>query len=86
MTLAELRIKIEAKEAKLAVIGLGYVGLPVACEFARMGFDVLGVELREERVDKINTGISPIKGKEPGLADLLQQSIGSGRLRATTQY
>ena len=86
MTLAELRIKIEAKEAKLAVIGLGYVGLPVSCEFARVGFDVLGVELREERVDKINAGISPIEGKEPGLAELLQQSIDSVRLRATTQY
>ena len=86
MTLADLRIKIEAKEAKLAVIGLGYVGLPVACEFARVGFDVLGVELLEERIDKINTGISPIEGEEPGLAELLQQSIDLGKLRATTQY
>ena len=86
MTLTELRIKIEAKEAKLAVIGLGYVGLPVACEFARVDFDVLGVELRQDQVSKINAGISPIEGEEPGLAELLQQSIDSGRLRATTQY
>ena len=86
MTLAELRKKIETKDANLAVIGMGYVGLPVACEFANVGFDVLGVELREERVAKINAGISPIEGKEPGLVELLQQSISSGRLRATTQY
>ena len=86
MTLADLREKIEAKEAKLAVIGLGYVGLPVACEFARVDFDVLGVELRQDQVSKINAGISPIEGEEPGLAELLQQSIDLGKLRATTQY
>ena len=45
MQLSDLKAKIEAGQAKLAVIGLGYVGLPVACEFARVGFDVLGVEI-----------------------------------------
>ena len=80
MTLSELRSKIDSKEARLAVIGLGYVGLPVACEFARAGFDMLGVEIQPERVKKINAGISPIEGNEPGLAGLLKAVIGQGKL------
>ena len=42
MTLKDLQIKINSKDARLAVIGLGYVGLPVAAMFAEAGFDVLG--------------------------------------------
>jgi len=81
-----LQEKIERKEARLAVIGLGYVGLPVACEFARAGFDVLGVEIQAERVKKINAGISPIEGEEPGLSALLKEVIEQGKLRATSDY
>jgi len=86
MSISILREKINKKEARLAVIGLGYVGLPVACEFARAGFDVLGVEIQPERVKKINAGVSPIEGKEPGLTELLKEVIGQRRLRATTDY
>jgi UDP-N-acetyl-D-mannosaminuronate dehydrogenase len=71
MHLHELKEKIESKEAKLAVIGLGYVGLPVACAFAEAGFNVVGVERQEERVALINAGVSPIEGDEPGLAELV---------------
>ena len=86
MDLSTLQQKIENKTAKLAIIGLGYVGLPVACEFARVGFDVLGVEIIPERVDKINQGISPIEGDEPGLAELLESVVGQKKLRATADY
>ncbi|MFN8404173.1 MAG: nucleotide sugar dehydrogenase [Anaerolineales bacterium] len=86
MNLNELRARIENKTAKLAVIGQGYVGLPVAALFANAGFDVLGVDLRRALVEKINAGINPIEGKEPGLAELLQTVVVSGRLRATTDY
>ena len=86
MSLHDLQMKIERKEAKLAVIGLGYVGLPVACQFARVGFDVLGLEIRADRVELINNGCSPIEGKEPGLAELLDQVVSSGKFRATTAY
>ena len=41
----ELIKKIEAKQAKLGVIGLGYVGLPLAVEFARAGFQVVGYDV-----------------------------------------
>ncbi|MGQ9754260.1 MAG: nucleotide sugar dehydrogenase [Thermaceae bacterium] len=86
MTLEELRRKIEQKEARLGVVGLGYVGLPVAAMFAEAGLDVLGVEIRPDRVESINAGISPIGGEEPGLAELLARVVRGGRLRATTDY
>ncbi len=86
MALAELRDKIERKEARLAVIGLGYVGLPVACAFADAGFDVVGIELRPDRVKQINEGISPIEGNEPGLAELLARVVAAKKLCATTEY
>ncbi len=41
----ELRDKIEARRAIIGVIGLGYVGLPVACMFAQAGFEVIGLEI-----------------------------------------
>lgn len=86
MSLSSLQRDIEQKSARLAVIGLGYVGLPVACEFARAGLDVVGVDLISERVEKINHSVCPIEGYEPGLADVLYEAISSGRLRATTSY
>jgi len=86
MKIQDLKRKIEGKEARIAVIGLGYVGLPVACEFARAGFNVLGVDIIEERVQKINQGISPIEGNEPGLDELLGSVIEEGNFRATTNY
>jgi len=81
-----LRSKIANKAAKLAVIGLGYVGLPVACLFAEAGFDVLGVDIQAERIAQINAGVSPIEGDEPGLAELLAGVVETGRLHATTNY
>jgi UDP-N-acetyl-D-mannosaminuronic acid dehydrogenase len=84
MTLIELRSKIEQRQAVIGVIGLGYVGLPVACMFAQASFSVIGLEIREERVTAINAGHSPIDSEEPGLAQLLAEVIGARRLRATT--
>jgi UDP-N-acetyl-D-mannosaminuronic acid dehydrogenase len=81
-----LNEKIQRKTAKVAVIGLGYVGLPVACMLADAGFKVVGVDLKQDRVDLINQGISPIEGKEPGLSDLLNQVFARGTLKATTDY
>ena len=86
MSLINLREKIRSKEALLTVIGIGYVGLPVACEFARIGFNVLGVDINQEKVDSINAAISPIEGDEPGLAELLIKVVDAGRLRATGDY
>ncbi|MBN2005350.1 MAG: nucleotide sugar dehydrogenase [Anaerolineae bacterium] len=86
MTLTALQRKIEDKDAILGVIGLGYVGLPVACLFADAAFTVVGVDIKAERVEKINRGISPIEGYEPGLAEMLQAVVTAHTLHATTDY
>ncbi|MFH0774551.1 MAG: NAD(P)-binding domain-containing protein, partial [bacterium] len=56
----ELLEKIENKRAKIGVIGLGYVGLPLAAEFAKSGFTVTGFDIDKEKVSKLNKGISYI--------------------------
>ncbi|MGB9724148.1 MAG: nucleotide sugar dehydrogenase [Chloroflexia bacterium] len=74
------------KEVPIAVIGLGYVGLPVACKFAQAGFEVRGIERNAEKVEQIRQGLSPIGGKEPGLAELLAEVVRRGRLHVTSDY
>ena len=86
MTIAELQKKIEDHSAKIAVIGLGYVGLPVAALFADQGFSVTGVDVKDERIALINQGISPIEGKEPGLSELIASVVKQDKLRATVNY
>ncbi|MEW5988414.1 MAG: nucleotide sugar dehydrogenase [Chloroflexota bacterium] len=71
MSLTNLQHLIETKQAVIGVIGLGYVGLPVAGRLAQVGFRVIGVDVKAERVALINAGRNPIDGDEPGLAELL---------------
>jgi UDP-N-acetyl-D-glucosamine dehydrogenase len=56
----DLRKRIEQKSARIAVIGLGYVGLPMAIEFARAGYSVVGIDNDAKRVAKLNEGQSYI--------------------------
>ncbi|WP_297516439.1 UDP-N-acetyl-D-mannosamine dehydrogenase [Thermococcus sp.] len=70
----------EIKE--IAVIGLGYIGLPTAIMFANAGFKVTGYEIREEVVEKINSGKAHIV--EPEIDELLRKAVESGNLRATS--
>ena len=77
---------VQRRDLRLAVIGLGYVGLPVAGILAQAGFAVVGIERRAEKVAQINQGISPIEGEEPGLAELLAEVVRGGKLRATSDY
>ena len=56
----ELIKAIRNKTARIVVIGLGYVGLPVACMFAKAGFQVVGIRRNSEKVEQINQGICPI--------------------------
>ena len=79
-----LRQRIEARSLLVAVVGMGYVGLPVACRFAQAGFSVIGLDVEDARVAKVNQGICPIEGIEPGLAELVSETVATGRLRATT--
>ena len=84
--LEQLAQRIEDKSAKLAVIGLGYVGLPVACMFAEAGFQVVGLRRDPAKVAMINRGECPLEGEEPGLAELVARVTAGGRLHATTDY
>ncbi len=69
----------------MAVIGLGYVGLPVAAAFAEAGTRVVGIDIDEEKVLAINAGRSPLTGREPDLERLIKKH-GGKRLTATTDY
>ena len=69
-----LRKKIEDKTAKVSVIGLGYVGLPLSATIAKAGFQVTGIDLSKERVDQVNHGISYIGDlSSETLASLVQR-------------
>jgi UDP-N-acetyl-D-mannosaminuronic acid dehydrogenase len=78
--------RVGPTDVKIAVVGLGYVGTPVAALFADAGFDVLGVDINKEKIKKINSGVNPIEGKEPRLSDLLDRVVGEKKLRATSDY
>jgi len=78
-----LKDKIEARKAQICIIGLGYVGLPFAVEFARVGFQVIGVDVDEKRVAAIQGGDSYISDVA---ADRIAPLVIAGRLQATTDY
>ena len=77
----QLLQKIERRQAKIGVIGLGYVGLPLAVEFARAGYSVLGYDVSERVVKLINDGHSHIKDVA---AKDVAELVNSGKLKATT--
>src|SRR3954465_15424489 len=78
---ATLVDRIRTRKARVGVIGLGYVGLPLVVEFARAGFDVTGFDVDAAKTDAINAGKSYI----PDVADAdLAAGVKSGKLRATT--
>ena len=56
----EFKAKVKSKRLKIAVVGLGYVGLPLAMEFAKKGFSVLGVDLDKDRVSQLKRKVSYI--------------------------
>jgi UDP-N-acetyl-D-glucosamine dehydrogenase len=78
-----LTAKIRTRTAKVGVIGLGYVGLPLAIEFANAGFSVTGVDVDSSKVDELRSGRSYVQDVP---TDLVRQHVDSGRLRATTDF
>src|SRR5215467_10000801 len=74
--------RIRTRKARIGVIGLGYVGLPLAVEFARRGFDVSGFDVDESKTKEINAGRSYI----PDVPEVeLNEVVKNGRLRGTTR-
>jgi UDP-N-acetyl-D-glucosamine dehydrogenase len=80
---ASLEQMIGSRQARVGVLGLGYVGLPLAVEFARAGFAVTGIDIDESKVAQINAGDSYVLDVAAAeLAPLAE----AGRLRATTDF
>jgi UDP-N-acetyl-D-glucosamine dehydrogenase len=79
----ELVHKLEARDGLIGVVGLGYVGMPIAVAFAEAGFHVVGVDLDRNRVDAVEKGRS-------FLHEIMDEQIAplrkSGRLRASTTF
>ncbi len=75
--------KIRSRRARVGIVGLGYVGLPLAVEFAKAGFTVTGIDISEEKTRRINAGESYI-GDIP--SSTLAPLVASGKLRATTDF
>ncbi|NPV70683.1 MAG: nucleotide sugar dehydrogenase [Firmicutes bacterium] len=78
-----LKEKIRAKAAVVAVVGAGYVGLPLAVEKAKVGFRVWCIDRNPRRVEMLNRGENYILDVKP---DELASLVGQGRIRATTEF
>jgi UDP-N-acetyl-D-glucosamine dehydrogenase len=77
----DLIARAERREALFGIVGLGYVGLPLAVELANAGYRVLGFDVQQKVVDGINAGRSHVKDVTNAQ---LQAAVGAGRLSATT--
>jgi len=78
------------KDEKIIVIGMGYVGIPMAVLLSNAGYDVTGIQRRSKRsgwkIDWLNEGKCPIGGNEPELPDMLDKVVKEGRFRVTDDY
>jgi len=76
-----LKERIRSKKVSVGIIGLGYVGLPLAVEFAKAGLKVIGFDVQKEKVDLVNKGDSYIDDVK---ASELREVVDSGKLKAIT--
>ena len=79
----DLLEKIRSHEAHLGVLGLGYVGLPLAVEYGKAGFTVTGIDINEERVAQLREGKSYIIDVP---SEELAPLVASGRFRPSTDF
>ncbi|HZU86889.1 MAG TPA: nucleotide sugar dehydrogenase [Anaerolineaceae bacterium] len=82
-TAEQLIAKLKNKTARLAIVGIGYVGLPLATVFAEAGFDVVGIDPIAEKINLVNKGESYILDVP---TKQLAPLVKSGKLRATTDF
>src|SRR5262245_37590444 len=75
--------KLKTKEARVAVLGLGYVGLPLAVVFAEAGFKVTGIDPDSRKVDSLKKGISYIPDVK---TEDVEKLVRAGTLNATTDF
>src|SRR5580765_490800 len=75
--------KIANRTARVGIIGLGYVGLPLAVEFAKAGFSVTGIDVIESKVARLNAGDSYIQDVA---SEEIAALVENGKLQATTDF
>ena len=75
--------QLQNHTAKVAILGLGYVGLPLAVVFADAGFDVVGIDPDQRKVDSIRSGVSHIQDVP---TEQVARLVAAGKLRATTDF
>src|SRR5579875_1401967 len=78
-----LQEKIRSRRARVGIVGLGYVGLPLAVEFARAGFTVTGIDVSAAKAERVNAGDSYV-GDVP--TEMLRPLVEAGKLRATSDF
>jgi len=78
-----LEEKIRTRQAQVGIVGLGYVGLPLAVEFAKAGFMVTGIDLSDSKIARINDGESYV-GDIPSRT--LEPLVASGKIKATADF
>src|SRR5579885_1217611 len=83
ITARHLREKIRSRTARVGIVGLGYVGLPLAVEFAKAGFTVTGIDLSEPKTRAVNAGDSYVGDIASAT---LSPLVERGKLRATTDF
>src|SRR5579864_8581052 len=82
-TAAILEEKIKTHKARVGIIGLGYVGLPLAMEFAKAGFSVTGIDVLESKVAKLNRGESYVQDVP---TETLRSMVETKKFHATTDF
>ena len=79
----EVGADIQAKNETISVVGMGYMGLPIACLLAEAGYHVSGIDLNSEKVQAINSAQCPFD--EVGLPELMKKVVSQGFLKASTE-
>lgn len=79
----ELLLKLKNRTAKLGVVGLGYVGLPLAVEKAKAGYEVIGFDVQDKKVKMVNEGRNYIGDV---VDSDLEELVKEGKLKATTDF
>ncbi|OGO38650.1 MAG: UDP-N-acetyl-D-glucosamine dehydrogenase [Chloroflexi bacterium RBG_16_57_11] len=86
MTITQKHILLEQLQdhtARVAILGLGYVGLPLAVVFAEAGFEVTGIDPDQRKIDSIRDGVSHIQDVP---TEQVRRLVAAGRLHATTDF
>src|ERR1700758_4914091 len=78
-----LQGKIRSRRARVGIVGLGYVGLPLAVEFAKVGFSVTGIDLIDSKVARINAGDSYVQDVR---SEDVSALVETGKLCATSDF